>query len=97
MPTIDEPSGIDGAVARASASSARAFAFSVQSQCWSSVSSAGRITPVAALCTTTRYGPCDASSATTFSFDDLAAHEHGLGAGRADLSAAASAALSFRM
>ena len=31
--------------------SARAFASSVQSQCLSSVSSAGRITPVAALCT----------------------------------------------
>ena len=49
--------GIAGAVARASDSSARAFAFIVQSQCLSSVSSAGRITPVAALCTTHAIRP----------------------------------------
>jgi hypothetical protein len=54
-----------GTVARARERSARAFAASVQSQCLSSVSSAGRITPVAALWTTTRYGPPAASSSTT--------------------------------
>ena len=83
MATIDEPGSIAGAVARVIASSARAFALSVQSQCLSSVSSAGRITPVAALWTTTRYGPAAASSATTRRLRDLAAHEHRLGAGRA--------------
>ena len=60
MATIAEPVSIAGTVARASASSERAFAFSVQSQCLSSVSSAGRTTPVAALCTITRYGPAAA-------------------------------------
>ena len=54
--------GICGAATRASASSARAFAFIVQSQCLSSVSSAGRITPVAALCTSTSSGPSAATS-----------------------------------
>ena len=49
MPTIDEPGCICGAAAVASASKAYAFASSVQSQCLSSISSAGRITPVAAL------------------------------------------------
>ena len=39
--TTDEPAGIAGAITRVSARSERAFAFSVQSQCLSSVSSAG--------------------------------------------------------
>ena len=56
-PTIDEPSGICGAHARVRLSSARAFAFSVQSQCLSSVSSARRTTPVAALWTSTSSAP----------------------------------------
>ena len=46
--TIAEPSGIEGAAARVRERNARAFADSVQSQCFSSVSSAGRMTPVAA-------------------------------------------------
>ncbi len=41
MATIADPGGIVGAAAFASVSSARAFAFIVQSQCFSSVSSAG--------------------------------------------------------
>ena len=48
MPRIEAPLGIDGAAARVRERSARAFAESVQSQCLSSVSSAGRMTPVAA-------------------------------------------------
>ena len=46
MPTIDEPSGICGASARVEREQARGRSrSSVQSQCFSSVSSAGRITP----------------------------------------------------
>ena len=69
--TIDEPDGIDGTVTRASDRSARAFAFSVQSQCLSSVSSAGRITPVAALWTTASSGPSAWTSARTRSEETL--------------------------
>ena len=47
--TIDDPTGIRGAAARVSDRRARAFALSVQSQCFSSVSSARRTTPLAAL------------------------------------------------
>ena len=54
---IDAPGSICGAVTRVSASSARVFAVIVQSQCLSSVSSAGRITPVAALWTSTLSAP----------------------------------------
>ena len=43
------------------------------------------MTPVAALCTTTRYGPCEASSSIDRRLRDLAADEHRLGAGRAQL------------
>ena len=89
--------GIDGAVARVSASRARAFAFSVQSQWWSVVSSAGRITPVAALCTTTRYGPCDASSPITGSFETSPRTSTGSAPAARICAAASSAAASFRM
>ena len=65
MPTIDEPGGIDGATIRVSASRARAFALRVQSQCLSSVSSAGRMTPVAALWTRTSSGPSAATCSST--------------------------------
>ena len=51
----------------------------------SSVSIAGRTTPVAAFETTTRYGPWDASSAIGLLVGDVAAHEDDLGAGRAQL------------
>ena len=54
MPRMDAPAGIEGAAARVSERSALAFAESVQSQCLSAVSRAGRMTPVAAL------GPLDA-------------------------------------
>ena len=54
---IDAPGSICGAATRVSARSARAFALIVQSQCLSSVSSAGRITPVAALWTSTSSAP----------------------------------------
>jgi hypothetical protein len=63
--TIDAPRGICGAAARVRERSARAFADSVQSQCLSSVSSAGRITPVAALCTRTSIGPRPATCSAT--------------------------------
>ena len=62
MPRIDEPDGIVGAAARVSESSARAFADNVQSQCLSSVSSAGLITPVAAPWTSTSSEPSAATS-----------------------------------
>ena len=65
MATIDAPSGIAGAAARVSERSARAFAESVQSQCLSSVSSAGRMTPVAAAWTRTSSGPSAATSSAT--------------------------------
>ena len=65
MPTIDDPRGIDGAAARASERRARAFADNVQSQCLSSISSAGRTTPVAALWTTTSSGPSARTSSST--------------------------------
>ena len=54
---------MDGAAARVSERSARAFALSVQSQCLSSVSSAGRMTPVAAAWTSASSGPSAAISA----------------------------------
>ena len=54
-------------------SSARAFAFSVQSQCLSSVSSAGLITPVAALWTSTSNGPSSAASSRDPLGGDVAA------------------------
>ena len=65
MPTIDAPGRIDGATILVSPSSARALAFSVQSQCLSSVSSAGRTTPVAALWTRTSSGPSAAACSAT--------------------------------
>ena len=71
MPTIDAPAGIRGATARVSERSARAFAVIVQSQCLSSVSSAGRITPVAALWTSASSGPSAAASASTRSEEML--------------------------
>ena len=71
MPTIDAPARICGVTARVSESRARAFAVIVQSQCLSSVSSAGRITPVAALCTSTSSGPSAAASASTRSEEIL--------------------------
>ena len=58
---------------------------SVQSQCLSSVSSAGRTTPVAALWTSTSSGPSAATSVEHAVGRDVAADEHRLGAGRAQL------------
>ena len=74
-----------GAAARASDRSARALAASVQSQCLSSVSSAGRATPVAALWTSTSSGPSASTSSRDARRRDVAAHEHRLGAARAQL------------
>ena len=85
MATIDAPAGICGAATRASARNARAFAFSVQSQCLSSVSSALRTTPVAALWTSTSSGPSAAHLREHAVRRDVAADEHRLGAGRAQL------------
>ena len=65
MPMIDAPGSICGATTRVRASRARVFAVSVQSQCLSSVSSAGRITPVAALWTSTSSAPSSATSSST--------------------------------
>ena len=85
MPTIEEPGGICGAAARVSASSARAFAAIVQSQCLSSVSSAGRMTPVAALWTSTSSGPSAGDLGLHALGRDVAADEHRLRAERAQL------------
>ena len=68
---IDAPGSICGAATRVSASSARVFAVIVQSQCLSSVSSAGRITPVAALWTSTSSAPSSATSSSTRSEEML--------------------------
>ena len=65
MPMMEAPGSICGATTRVSASRALALAASVQSQCRSSVSSAGRITPVAALWTNTSSGPSRATSSRT--------------------------------
>ena len=59
----------------ASAMRARAFALIVQSKCLSSVSSAGRATPVAALWTRTSSGPRAATCSATFARRDVAADE----------------------
>ena len=85
MATIDEPAGIAGAATRVSERSARAFAFSVQSQCLSSVSSAGRITPVAALWTRTSSGPSSATCSSDALRRDVAADEDRLGPERSQL------------
>jgi hypothetical protein len=97
MPTMDEPGGMDGAAARASESKARAFAASVQSQCLSSVSSAGRITPVAALWTSTSSGPSPATSAATRSPATFPRTSTTSGPSARSSAAASSAALSLRM
>ena len=54
-----------GVATRASEISARAFADIVQSKCLSSASTAGRMTPVAALWTSTVSGPSSATSSAT--------------------------------
>ena len=92
----DEPAFMSGASPRARASRARAFAESVQSQCLSSVSSAGRITPVAALWTTASNGPSAAASATTRSEETLPRTSSGSAPASRSSSATVSAALSFR-
>ncbi len=94
---IDDPFGIVGAATRASESSALALAPSVQSQCLSSVSSAGRITPVAALWTTTFQGPWLSTSARTRSEVTLPRISSGSAPRPRRLSAVSSAAVSFRM
>ena len=96
MPTIDEPGSICGAATRVRASRARAFAASVQSQCLSSVSSAGRITPVAALWTSTSSGPSSATSASTRSDETLPRTSTGSAPSARSSSAVASAAASER-
>ena len=78
------------------ASSARAFAFSVQSQCLSSVSSAGRITPVAALWTSTSSGPSAATSSSTRSDVTLPRTSTGSAPSARSSSAVSSAARSLR-
>jgi hypothetical protein len=87
---------MEGVAARASESSALAFAASVQSQCLSSVSSAGRITPVAALCTSAFSGPSSATCSATFSDETLPRRSTGSAPRSRSSSAAASAAESFR-
>ena len=52
---------------------------------------------VAALCTTTRYGPCEASSSTTCGFDTSPRTSTTSAPAARTLSAACSAAASFRM
>ena len=96
MATIEEPAGIEGAAARASARSARAFAASVQSQCLSSASSAGAMTPVAALWTSDVEGPSPATSSTTRSEATLPRTSSGSAPAARSSSAVASAALSLR-
>ena len=96
MPTKDEPSRMPGASARASERSARAFAESVQSQCLSCTSSAGSITPVAALWTTTSNGPSPAASSTTRSEATLPRRSRGSAPAARNSSAAPSAARSLR-
>ena len=81
---------------RARASSARAFAFSVQSQCLSSVSSAGRITPVAALWTSASSGPSSATSPSTRSDETLPRTSTGSAPAARISSAVSSAARSLR-
>ena len=97
MATTDEPDGIAGAVTRVSARNARAFAFSVQSQCLSSVSSAGRITPVAALWTKTSIGPSAATCSSTRSEVTLPRTSTGSAPSPRSSSAVSSAAASERM
>ena len=96
IPTIELPSGICGAAARASESSARALAASVQSQCLSSVSSAGRMTPVAALCTRAWSGPSSATSRATRSDETFPRTSTGSAPFARSSSAVASAARSLR-
>ena len=95
-PTIELPAGICGAATRASARNARAFALSVQSQCLSSVSSALRTTPVAALWTSTSSGPSAATSASTRSEETLPRTSTGSAPASRNSSAVASAAVSLR-
>ena len=83
--TIAEPSGIEGAAARVRERNARAFADSVQSQCFSSVSSAGRMTPVAAAWTKTSIGPRARDLLRDARGRDVAAHEDDLDAELAEL------------
>ena len=86
MATIDEPARHRRRRrARRARGSARAFAPSVQSQCLSSVSSAGRMTPVAALWTSASSGPSAGHLAGDALGRDVAAHEHRLGAELAQL------------
>ena len=96
MPTIEAPFGIFGAASRARESSARAFAECVQSQCLSSVSSAGRMTPVAALCTRTA-GSRSPNSLTTRADETLPRTSTGSAPRSRISSAVFSAAASFRM
>ena len=96
MPTIEEPDCICGTVTRARSSSARAFAVSVHSQCFGSVSSAGRITPVAALWTSTSRGPSASTSSSTRSDVTLPRTRIGSAPAARSSSAVSSAARSFR-
>ena len=96
MPMIDAPGSICGAVTRVSASKAREFAASVQSQCLSSVSSAGLITPVAALWTSTSSGPSSATSSSTRSEEMLPRISIGSAPSARSSSAVSSAAASER-
>ena len=97
MPMIDAPGSICGATTRVSASRARVFAVSVQSQCLSSVSSAGRITPVAALWTSTSSAPSSATSSRTRSDEMLPRIRIGSAPSARSSSAVSSAAASERM
>ena len=66
MATIDEPSGICGAGSlRKLQQCARIRVRRVQSQCFVEASSAGTLTPLAALCTSTSSGPSAATSSST--------------------------------
>ena len=86
MATIELPSGMAGAACRASVKSARAFAFSVQSQCFSVSSAIGLITPVAAFETRTFSAPGGLDDlARVVGIPEVAAQDERLGAGGADL------------
>ena len=97
MATIELPAGICGAAWRARVRNALAFAFIVQSQCFSSSSSAGRMTPVAAFETRTSSGPTSSTNPAAFAGSPTFPRRSCASAPRSRISAAvSSAAVSFR-
>ena len=94
---MELPSGMAGAAWRASVKSARAFAFIVQSQCFSVSSAIGLITPVAAFETSTFSAPAASMISRALSGSPRLPRRTSASAPAARISSAvASAALSFR-